>query len=654
MKKEKTIMVMASLMSGVCLAQMPGGATNLPNGGGQVMPSSFDASGSAAKRPTEDPAHKGETPNPQLLGLEIPIMDPSTDTVKYNGGMFDVGNNAAVRARFEKYLEQVPDNTAESKRYRALMRDMLKQTQRAGRDKNYTVGSDVLVKVGKGLYQASEYPGDGNQSGALASAIVSALDVQRESLVRTRKNEKMEEEMDGLLKQANSWKNFNVSRKTALSIAASNPTVKGKGGGGKSIDNGGELNALKIARNIKLAAKHEATQAANLAANESAKLASKLNYQAMLMALLFSRRFDHVVIGARVYRHIFRDGDAKLNIDEKSTAYEAFTGGVGLPPTVNQMDSVASNMRRDVDQNMEAVCNMLARNKLGEATQHLIEAVAIGEYMQSVATFPTESRQRIAEFWNLRKRALTALNARDYGTVEQVAARMKELDVDFDDSLLLSYTTGKKRQSDLAIRNASKALRNGDEENFNKYITEAGIIWPRNPNLDKGAEMLAQIDAGDPVKEEFKRLYDGKEYRRIAREREHYKIVATDPDLAKKYEEVIALVMKMDGMLEQIKSVAQQDATLGPCMAYEKLVEWQKSDKNFANDADMTIALKDFESKAHDFVQALRDGEACEQRSEFGSALSCYYRAQCKYLQSTLARDGIKRVMDIIVKARYE
>ena len=649
MKRESAALILALAMTGMSTAQMPTGGA--PSGGTPAMPNSFDASGSAAKPQSNDPAHQGETPNPQLLGVEMPLMDPSTDTVKYNGGIFDVGNNAAVRARFEKYLQQVPDDSSESKRYRALIKDMLKQTQRAGRDKNYAVGGDVLIKVGRGLYKASEYPGDGNQSGALASAIVSALDVQRDSLTRERDNEKLEKEMNSLVKQADEWQNHNVARKSALSAGA-NQGGNGKKNAGRS-DSGGDLNALRIAQYIKTAAKKESTQAANLATNESAKIASKLNYQAMLVALLFSRRFDHVVIGSRVYRHIFRDGDTTLNLDKDSKAHEVFSGGVGLPPTVNSIDSIASNMRREVDQSIQSVYGMLARNKLAEATQQLIAAVAIGEYMQSVATFPADARQRIAQFWTLRKRALTALNARDYATVEDVAAKMKEMDVDFDDSMLLSYTTGKKRQSDLAIRNARKALSKGDEEGFNKYITEAGIIWPRNPNLDKGTEMLEKFDAGDPVKEEFVRLYDGKEFRRIAREREHYKIVAMDPELAKKYEDVISLVMRMDGMLEQIKGVAEQDATLGPCMAYEKLVEWQKSDENFANDTEMTLVLKDFESKAHDFVQALRDGDACEKRGEYGSALSCYYRAQCKYMQSTLAREGIKRVTDVIVKATY-
>ncbi len=650
-RKKSAILVLSLAAAGVSVAQMPaagGGGTAAP-APSPAMPTSVDASGSSVKPATDDPAHRGETPNPQLLGMEMPLMDPSTDTVKYNGGVFDVGNNAAVRARFEKFLQQVPDNTAESKRYRALFKEMLQLTRKSGRDRHYSIGGETLIKIGKLLYEASDYPADAQQSGTLATTIVSALDVQREALKREHSNEKLEGEMKDLLRQADSWQNYNVARKTSISAKSAN--------GGKDapkIDPGGDMNALRIAQYLKDVAKKEATQAANLTTNETARLAAKVNYQSVLLTMLFSRRFDHACVGARVYRFIFREGDTKLLLKEDSKANELFTGGMGLPPTVNAIDSMASNMRREVDQSIQSVYGMLARNKLAEATQHLIEAVAVGEYMQSVATFPTDARQRIARYWTLRKRALTALNARDYATVEEVAAKMKEMDVDFDDSMLLSYTTGKKRQSDLAIRNASKALRAGNEEDFNKYITEAGIIWPRNPNLDKGTEMLAKIDEGDPIKDEFRRLYEGKEYRRIAREREHFKIVAMDPDLSKKYEEVIELVMRMDGMLSQIKEVAKQDNSIGPCMAYEKLVEWQKSDEKFANDSEMTLTLREIESNAHDFVQALRDGEACESHGEYGSALACFYKAQCKYPQSTIAKDGIKRVMNVIVKASYE
>ena len=186
-------------------AQMPvsgGGSTPAPqSGGGAALPSSFDASGSAAKPQQNDPTRKGETPPPQLLGMEMPLIDPSSDTVSYNGGVFDVGNNAAVRARFEKYLQQIPDDSAESRRYRKILAEILKLTQRGGRDSRYIVGSETLIRIGKALYHANEFPADGGQSGVLASAMVSALDVQRANWSRAGKNAKMDAEISELVRK---------------------------------------------------------------------------------------------------------------------------------------------------------------------------------------------------------------------------------------------------------------------------------------------------------------------------------------------------------------------------------------------------------------------------------------------------------------------
>ena len=609
-----------------------------------AAPTSFDASGAGAKPATDDPAHRGETPNPQLLGMEIPLMDPSNDTVSYNGCKFDVGNNAMVRARFEKYLQQSPDDSSEAKRYRKIINQILKETDKAARQ-GTSIGSKTLSNIGKGLREASAYPADADQSKALSETIQSVLISQRGAAAREEENARLDAENERMAKQLDVKADSNVRRKTSISVSSARQ--------GAPISDGGQVHKAYMAEKSAQMGQNRAKRTENAVSNAAARVADKTHYQALLVHLLMSRRFDHVVIGARVYRHVFKDGDVRLQLQEDSKASDFFSNTAGLPPTVNVMDSLASSMRRDVDQNIEAVHSLLAQNKLAEATQRLIEALAVGEYMESVTTFPTEARQRIAQFWTLRKRAFTALNARDYDTVEDVARKMKDLDADFDDSLLLTYTTGKKRQSDLAIRNATKALRAGNEEDFNRYITEAGTIWPRNPNLDKGAELLTQLDEGDPAKEEFRNLYEKKEFRRIVLNRERLKIVALDPELAPQYEEAITLVMKMDGMLEQIRSVAQQDAGFGPCMAYEKMIEWQKEDDRFAEDVEMRLALKDFESKAHDFVQALRDAATCEERREFGSALSCYYRAQCKYPHSDLARQGIARVMEIIVNAEY-
>lgn len=569
--------------------------------------------------------NSGETPNPRILGMEIPLLDPASDTVSYNGAKFDVGNNALVRARFEKYLQQNPDDSTEAKRYRKKLRSILKLTQQSARRRR-EIGSETLVKIAQGLYEMNEYVGDGGISGSLASSMASALAVQYANRSRDRKNASLDREIEDLVSKTNYL--TNASKKS--------------GSNGVLIGHNSEKIASMKAASIK-------NEAENIAAMEL----SKINFQSTIVSMLMQRRYDHALIGAYVYRHIFRDGDTTLKLDSESQAAKLFEGGVGLPPTINTMSTIASNMRHEIDQNMDAVDNMLAQNKLSDATQSLIQAVAVGEYMQSVATFPVEGRRRIAEFWSLRRRALTTLNARDYNALEEIAVKMKSLDPDFDDSMLTSYCVGRKAQSDLHLRNAAKALKAGDDETFNEEITKAGTIWPKNPNLEKGREYLEKLDNQDPVRDEFRSLVARKEYRTIYNEQDKFEVVAIDPELKKQYKEVITLIGTIDGMLAQLDVAAKQDATMGPCMAYEMMVEYGQKDARFKEDSAYRDALNRFALAAHDFTKALEQAKACEERREYGSALSNYYRAQCLYPRSTMAGEGARRVTEIILKAKF-
>ena len=579
--------------------------------------------------------------------MEVPLLDPASDTVSYNGGVFDVGNNAVVRARFEKYLQQNLDESSVARKYRNKLEELVHVTQRNARS-DKAVGGENMVKIGHGLYEMNEYPPDGGQSGALASAMASALAVQFANQKRDRENEKLQKEIDDLVAHTNRLTNINTGRGGRV------PSASGGNSKGKvNTGNASHTNTVRITRNTKTIAGHEAAQVKNDAESTAALAVAKVNYQSMLVSLLLSRRFDHALIGANSYRHIFRDGDTTLKLEKDSKADKLFRNTAGMPPTVNSIASAASTARREVDQHMEAVNNLLDQNKLADATQHLIEAVAVGEYMSSVSTFPAEKRRRIAEYWNLRRRVLTSLNARDYGTAEEIAARMKELDRDFDDSLIMSYCAGKKQQSDLALRNAVKALQAGNDDEFNKYITEAGTIWPRNPKLAEGQKKLETLDSHDPVKEEFKTLISRKEYRTIFNEQTRLEVVATDPALKEQYRDVITLISTIDGMLAQLDVAAQQDRVIGPCMAYEMLLDKKKEDERFASDPLFTDALNRYALAGHDFVQALEQAADCEKRDEIGSALACYYRAQCIYPGSRLAKEGTERVSQLILKAKF-
>lgn len=588
--------------------------------------------------------NSGETPNPQVLGMEMPLLDPSGDTMSYNGAKFDVGNNAVVRARFEKYLNQNPDDSTEAKRYRKRMNALIRLTQKTARTRR-EIGSETLEKIGTGLYELNEYDGDGGQATSLASAIASAVAAQYANRNRNRKNDALQKEIDKLVYKTNLMTTRNTNR------GQSGKNTAGARDGGNSVP--AVANTFSIAHNTKKIATMEAAGVKNDADSLAATELAKINFQSTIVSLLLQRRYNHALIGAHTYRHIFRDGDTTLKLDSDSQAAQMFEGGVGLPPTVSTMATMAANMRRDVDQNMEAVANMLALNKLGEATNSLIQAVAIGEYMESVATFPMEGRRRIAEYWNLRKRALPALNARDYGALEEIAAKMKAMDPDFDDSMLTTYCKGRKEQSNLHLRNAAKAIKAGDEETFNAEITKAATIWPKNPNLDKGREQLEKIDNQDHIRDEFRTLIARKEYRTIFNEQDKFEVVAIDGELKKQYKEAITLISTIDGMLQHMQDAAKHDSVMGPCAAYEKLLESGEQDPRYKEDPKYRDALNQFALAAHDFTKALEQAKSSEARREYGSALANYFRAQCLYPPSTLAGEGVKRVSEIILKAKF-
>lgn len=613
------------------------------------------ATNAGPQAPAKSTRAENEPKAPELFGVEIPLLDPASDTLSYNGGLFDVGNNAVVRARFEKYLQQNPDESKDARAYRAKMEELLDITQRNARSSS-PVGGANMVLIGRGLYEMDSYPPDGGQAGALASAMASALQVQFANQKRDRENDKLQREINQLVTDTNRLVNYNTGRGGRMPSASGRGNSKNTGSKSSGQVSGGNVSnvhSVRISHNTKTIAGKEATQMKNDAESSTALALAKVNYQSMLAALLLSRRYDHALIGANSYRHIFRDGDTALKLDKESKAAQLFNNATGMPPTVGSIATAASTARREVDQHMEAVANLLKANKLSDATQHLIEAVAVGEYMISVSSFPAESRRRIAEYWGLRRRVLTSLNARDYGTTEEIARKMKSLDADFDDAMIMSYCAARKQQSDLAVRNALKALQAGNEEEFTRQITEAGAIWPRNPRLVEGRAHLQKFDSYDPVKEEFRTLVSRKEFRTIFNEQSRFEVVAVDPELKEQYRDIITLISTIDGLLNQLEVAAQQDRVMGPCMAYEMLLEKREADERYASDPLFSEALNRYALAAHDFVDALNLATDCEKRDELGSALANYYRAQCIYPGSRLAREGVERLTRVILEAEF-
>ncbi len=575
-----------------------------------------------------------------LFGNELPLMDPSNNTVRFNGATFDLANNGLVRARFEKYLNTPPETEEENREYRRLIEKMLQESRHLR-----SADGVALVSIGRTLFKAAEYDQDGGQCGALASAILSALDANRSINRVERRNTELDREIAKLAKDRNRWDNYNTNRGTSSS---------GKGKENWKVSGSAVKNKQAIASTIKREAYLEGVKATNELANKENLLNAKIQYQALLIGMFVQRRFDHAVIGARLYRHLFRDGDAQLHLKENSDTAKLFGSSLGTTPTVTAMDSFSNNARKDVDRSIAAITLLLDQNRLGEATERMAEAFALGEFMQSVCSFPLEKKQRIARYWQCRKELLGAVNSRDYGRAEEIVALMHQLDSAFDDSLPMSYISAQKNASDLALRNAAKALAANDDARFNEEIAKAAVIWPRNPRIEESRKELEKYDQQDSVKDEFRSLFDQKNFRYIAANQKKYAVaVFSDPELYGRLETAVTTVAEIDKTIEAVREVMDKDTTFGVYMAYERLARMAAENENFAADGELQKIRNEVTLRAHRFHSALEEAARREEDREMGSALAGYMKAQAIYPASDSAREGIRRVTDVVTRAEY-
>ena len=156
----------------------------------------------------------------------------------------------------------------------------------------------------------------------------------------------------------------------------------------RATDPGAGINSLKYADILRRIAEIEALKKANIVRTEAQTLNTKAQYQVSMIQWFVQRRYEHVLMAARFYNQIWKDGDATLRIDKNSDVSKLFSESVGVSPTVASLDSLSNEAIREVDKYVEAFDLMLSRDELHSASQRLMEAYALGEYLAPVATLP--------------------------------------------------------------------------------------------------------------------------------------------------------------------------------------------------------------------------------------------------------------------------
>jgi len=600
-----------------------------------------------------------------LMGNEVPFVDPSAETVTFNGRNFAIADNRLFAARFERYLNEPEDSSEEAVEYRKTIDEILALVS------PHNPKGPNLYAAFKLLPKASNYPGDAKLCDSLSQAVYVAM-VSRKNVEGSKKlMDALEDEKQRVIREAD-WKAANEKDPTLNQTGATTGGGGGRttglqgqqggnngGGGGGQQGNGGPgqrsgaatdpgrgVQSLRYADMQRRIIEIEAMKKKNELKGEVQIVQAKIQYQALMMQFFMQRRFQHVLMASRFYNQIWTDGDSKLHIDKNSDTSKLFNESVGFSPTVASLDTFSSEFIRDCDKGVEAFNFLADKGELESAAKRLSEAYAVGEFMPGIRTLPRDRKRKVLEFVRESYKLLAAIDAKDYTTAEKISANMKGMAADYNsnkaDAAIATYT----RVSNMHIMTAKTHAASNEIDKAREEIKKAMEVWPQNPKL---AEFDQLIEAGSTMvtaKNDFDRLLSENNYRQIFTDQ--YRIapaIQNDPQRMEAFKQIIGNLTSIEASIGKANEFSKMGQDYA---AWEQLALVREK---FPDDPKLGRELELLAPKVADFTKALDRARQFEKRTpkQTGSAMAWYLKAQRIYPQSDLAEQGVQRLLDEIL-----
>jgi len=588
--------------------------------------------GSAADRQTDTATALGN----------MPMMDPGSENVAFNGKLWNVTNNRLMRSRFETYLTTPEAMSKEDQAYRdiiAQIQQLLAPTNKPAPDP---------MKAFALLPEAGTFKIDGGLCNAIANAIWDVwLAQKKQSNLRLANNAMLER------RKTLSWNaemGLNNNQLAPPGGSTNGSSSKSGTQGQQQANQNAITNSATVGRTseyIKGIAEIEARMKLNETAAGLSEITSKTTFQALIIQMFLQRRFEHAVIACYFYPNLFKDGDSVLQLDKDSDVQKMLSSSFGVPPTISMITGLSLEAMRSVDESLVSFENLVARRDLDSATNRLLEAFGVGEYLPRVRRLPMTEKTKVLDFARKKNKLLGFLEMRDFAGAEQVVTDLRSLSDDFEYARPLSAINTAKSVSSLHISKARMAMAAKDTKTLEAEMKAATEIWPTNPDLAtfsgdlvKGSDMRAQALM------EFDRLLSQRNYRQIFENQAQFiAAVADDPvrqaQLKKVGDEI--------GGIELIIRGANKLAAANPAAAWEEV---ERGYQTYPEDSLLNKQRADLGIKASEFVVAIENGRQHEKRDQIGSALSWYLKARSLYPRSEFALEGIKRLTDGIKSQR--
>lgn len=337
---------------------------------------------------------------------------------------------------------------------------------------------------------------------------------------------------------------------------------------------------------------------------------------------------------------------AKLGIE--NFGIESLTGGAAsaaqtmskLVSSLSQIDSLANEAIRDVNEGIEAYRFLLEQGELQSATERLAETFALGEYMPSVRLLPREAKRRALEYSQKTNELLAALEVNDLTRAEKLVKEIESIAKDFDTSKPLAKIETAKTISSMHLAKARNAAVSGDKSSMETELRSAAEIWPRNPALaEVGNTIFTQSDVQQQAMNDLDRLMSQKNLRQISNDKLRFiAAAAMYPEKQQQLNDVLQRMAAVEIAILKAKEIAARGDAAG---AWESV---EAAQKDFPDDTELNQLRATLTTQAADFVQTLDKAETLEKQDQPGASLAWYLQARKKYPASTFAREGIDRL----------
>lgn len=574
---------------------------------------------SQASQPASQPSGGGGG----FLGSDVPSFDPANEVFTWDGKSWNINSNRLFEARFEKFLSSPEETEAQDREYNSVLFEILNLLS------PNQVNPKSLDSAFELLPKASEFRRDAGLCDTIANQVYSAWLAMRNQGHLQAANESLEDERRRLERN----QQITATGSQIGSVPPKDPTAAAEWSKQQQLMRETEMQPF-----ITRLGEVNALMKANQAKRELQELQTKIEFQSLIVQLFLQRRFQHVLIATRFYRHVFSDGDNRLRVDGE--AKDLFAKTTGMPPTVGTVDAMANEIIRDVSEGIEAFKFLLERDELESATKRLAETFLVGEYMPQLRTLERDKKRQALAFVQKSNRLMSALEVKDYGEAETLVIDLQDSAKDFDSSKPMHAIQTAKTVAAMHIAKAKNAAVSGDRDTLETELASATQIWPRNPDLADISKMIfSQADVQNKALVDFDQLLSQKNYRQIFDDKERFiAAAALDPDRQEQLRAVLDQMTQIEGTIIRAQEIERRGDFAG---AWESA---ESAFKAFPDDSKLNQIRANLTTKAADFVQALRRAEELEQRGQTGSSLAWFLKAQQEYPGSEFARQGIERI----------